>query len=83
MEPESELQVFGSDFLLNGNPIEGLEPGGSILLELKEDSLLHSFHNSYDLSATLSDGSSFDVSLNKYSLDHFLIGIAADRQPSV
>ena len=52
MEPESLLHVIGSDFLLNGHPIENLQPGASQTIELgSQQSYFYA-----NLQATLADG---------------------------
>ena len=53
---DSELTIVGTDFHLAGNPIPALSsPGDSIVLEDRDRELL---------TATLADGSPFDLSLN-------------------
>jgi hypothetical protein len=55
LEMGSELRVTGADFLLNGNPVEGLEPGSSITLQLDNND----YYRDLTLSARLLDGSLF------------------------
>lgn len=56
MEADSELHIVGTDFLFGNDHVEGLEPGGSVMLDWSELS-----RNYTPLHATLSDGSTFSV----------------------
>lgn len=62
VELGSELHVTGTDFYLDGNPIEGLEPGESVMLEWDDQSYL-----SFSLQANLQDGSPFKTWVDRLS----------------
>ena len=60
LEAGSELQVKGTDFLIDGMPVEGMEEGGSVVLDW--DDRPHYYFSS--LNARLTDGSPFAVYLS-------------------
>lgn len=62
----TRVDVIGTDFMLDGAPIEGLALGETITIETRTGSL----------SGTLADGSSFDFSL---SFDNWLTGGFGDH----
>jgi hypothetical protein len=56
LESESELHLTGTDFWLDGNPIEGLAPGTSVVLEWNDPSYF-----AITLDGTLADRSPFSA----------------------
>jgi hypothetical protein len=54
LEPGSQLHVTGTEFLLNGSPVEGLEEGSSMVLVLDKPP-----YHFFSLDARLLDGSPF------------------------
>lgn len=64
MERGSELHVFGSNLTFMGDPIEGLEPGGSVVLDTSDEEAL--IYGNMFFSGTLLDGSPFDFTIALY-----------------
>jgi hypothetical protein len=64
LESGSEVRLEGTDFLLDGQPIAGLEPGRTVTLELGDPQLTGYSHF---LSGSLVDGSRFSTRLEPSS----------------